>query len=814
MQLSKSGRAMLIYDLLEKEKKNLKFLGSSEGNVELMLKTVTEFKKYSINLEQLESVEETEADKYLKTKLQDIRKIYSLYEQKIKGSYIDEDDTLTILSKQLEKTPVFEDSLIYIDEFSGFTIQEYSVIKELMRQAESISVTMCVEPDEIAILTEPETDIFYYNKKTAKKLEETARELSVEVRQPILLKEQYRFRNEEIRHLEENIYSHLYKKYDDDLKNISLFLASNPYSEIEAACKNITKLVQEEGYNYSDIAVITGILEEMETIVETIFAKYDIPIFIDRKEELTGNILVKYILSIIDIFAKGWNLDTVFAYLKCGLYDDIDKKDIYKLENYCAKWGIRGTKWYNQDWEYDEEENFNELRIKIVEPLLKFKKGVEKKYVKEITAAIYMFLEENRIREKLNEKITYFMQRNEIYMAEEYKKSFDLLIELLDEIVLVFGDEKMSFSTYSSILKTGLKNSDLGKIPGYIDQVIIGDVDRSRTSKVRAVFIIGLNDGIFPGKPPAEGFLNDTDRTLLSEKGITLAKNTLDSLYEEQYGIYKVFSAAEEKLYVSYTSSNKEGAALRPSILISKLKRIFPKLKEQSDLTCKKIKPTVEVTKTDDISSLLQLPGPAFDLLLTNLKNFRDGEEIEPIWFKVYNWFSEEADDEWKEKLKRAIEGMAYDNSSGMLSKENIDKLYGATLKTSISKLEQYRKCPFSYYLKYGLKLQEKNEFKLNLLDTGSFMHEVIDEFFKRYAEGNYGSEACTEKEKRNTLNKDITTLVDNIIKEKLALTKNRMFTASPKFVVLTNRLKKVITKSIKYIVEQMQNSEFELIRK
>ena len=431
---------MLIYSLLEKEKKNLTFFGKADSNIDVMLNMITELKKHNINLEKLETTSKNEEDKYLKAKLQDINKIYSLYDKQIQGKYIDEDDMLTILSKQLDEVPVFKDSIIYIDEFAGFTEQEYRVIRKLMCQAKNITATMSAEPKEIDILTVPESDIFYYNKKTAKRLIEDARGLSVEVLEPIFLEEQYRFKNNELKHLEENIYSHTYKKYSEEVNNISLFLATNPYTELENIAKNITELVQKEGFSYNDISVITKNIDEIEAISKTIFEKYNIPIFIDQKEDLDQNILVKYILSILDIFAKNWSLGAVFSYLKSGLYEDISKEEIYKLENYCTKWGIRGSKWHKEDWE-----KLNDLRGKITQPLLKFKQDIEQRSVKQITSALYMFLEENKIREKLNSKIKELTQINEIYIAEEYKKSYDIIIDLLDEVVLIFGEEKMSF---------------------------------------------------------------------------------------------------------------------------------------------------------------------------------------------------------------------------------------------------------------------------------------------------------------------------------------------------------------------------------
>jgi len=333
-----------------------------------------------------------------------------------------------------------------------------------------------------------------------------------------------------------------------------------------------------------------------------------------------------------------------------------------------------------------------------------------------------------------------------------------------------------------------VKHSDLGKIPGHLDQVVLADVDRSKAGKIKILFVTGLNDGNFPSKPKAEGFLNDADRIILKEQGIELAKNSTDSLYEDQFNIYKVFSIAEEKLFLSFISSNKDGMALRPSVLLLKIKKIFPELRVGGGHGNPPLQPQI-----------------AFEMLLINMKKFQAGEEIDPIWFYIYDWFQKNQD--WKPRLEKTLTALNWTGESERLTKENIDNLYGATPKTSVSRLEQYKKCPFSYYLKYGLKLQEKNEFKVKSIDTGSFMHEVIDEFFKRWDA--VGADDSVRLDSVNILN-----LVNTIIQEKLNLQKNYILTASPKFVVLTNRLKKVITKSIEYIVEHIKNSDFDVLRK
>ena len=156
------------------------------------------------------------------------------------------------------------------------------------------------------------------------------------------------------------------------------------------------------------------------------------------------------------------------------------------------------------------------------------------------------------------------------------------------------------------------------------------------------------------------------------------------------------------------------GDAQKPSILLLKIKKIFPKLIEESDVVTKK----TEITSKEAI----------FDELLLNIRDFKDGNKIDEIWFEVYKIFEE--DEKWKNRLENAVKGLEFSNMPQNINRENIQKMYGNTLKTSVSKLESYQKCPFSFYLQYGLKLKDKQGFKLERLDIGTFMHDVIDSFF------------------------------------------------------------------------------------
>lgn len=794
--LSPCGKAMLIYNILLNEKSNLNFLGKSDENIELISTQITEFKKHGVSLENLDEMIESSKDKYLKSKMNDMKIVFSKFEETIQNKYIDENDVLTILANQLLETNIFENTLIYIDEFVGFTKQEYDIIKILLNMASQVTINVCT--DSLEESNSPDTDIFYANKQTVQKIKDVAKEANVKMDKPVFMENVWRFKNDELKHIEKNLYSIPYKKYENEnLKNIHLFLANNQYSEIENIAIKIVKLVKNEGYRYRDISIITKNLDIYSNLCKVIFNKYQIPVFIDEKKDLSQNIIVKYLLSILEIFAKNWSYESVFNYIKTGFLD-IEPEEIYALENYCLKWGIKYSKWYKGEWNFHDEddinraqiERFREIRKIIVNPLIKFKENLlGTNSAKEITKRLYEFLIENEIDRKLEEKREELLNLNKVEIATEYETSWKIIMQVLDEIVLVFGDEKITFERYMQILKTGLGNSNLGKIPGTQDQVILGDIDRSRSHKIRTVFIIGLNDGMFPSVNKNEGYFNDNDRAILKENGIELAKGTIERLYEDNFNIYKAFTAASESIYLSYSSSGADGKTLRASMLVSKIKKLFPTIKEDSDIIKKE--------------SEILIENNTFEELLNQLRDYKDEDkDLDDKWITAYNYYM--GNENWKYKLVNSLKAISYTNMPERINKENIEKLYGKTLKTSVSRLEQYKSCPFSYYLKYGLNISEKDSFKVDSLDTGSFMHDTIDTFFNIVRERNIKIKFLTEEETND--------IIEEIINEKLGLNKNFIFSSAPKYKVLAARLKRVVKKSMKYILESLKYSDFEVL--
>ena len=770
--ISENGKKMLLYNIISKSKDNLTFLGSTEENAEIIGNALTEMKKHCVSRENLQSIIEKTDNMRLKLKLQDIYYCFDEFQKVLGENFIEENDILSILKEKLPQSKMFKNAFVYIDEFSGFTTQEYEVIKEIIKQAKQVTITL-VSDD---INNNKEEYLFYTNNKVVEKLGNNA--------EFIYLKNQPRFKNDELHALEQNIYAFPEKRFETNPKHIHISIAENPYEEIEAVARNIAKLVQEEGYSYKDIGVITKSSEQIGAMVKAIFRSYDIPCFIDEKKDLSQNILIRFILSSLEILSKSWKTETVISSIKTGLYNLTDD-EIYDLEKYAYSWGIKGKRWYEEDFEYgfineDEKIRINDIRNRIATPLIHLKEELNKqKTIKDISSEIYEYLKEMNVEETLNKKIQMLNELGEIEVANEYITGMQILINALDEMVDLLGNEKISFEKYMELLKICFSGNVLGTIPATLDQVIVGDIDRSRSHKVKAVFIIGLNDGVFPEARREEGFLNDNDRKVLKDMGIELAKDSVGNLLEEQFSIYKAFSTAEEEIFLSYPVVDKDGIALRPSILISKIKKIFPKLEE---------------TKNEEI--ILANKKIIFEELLTKMQG-----EMDEKWQTILELF--ENDPNWNSRLKSAKRGLEDTNLPAHIEEKNIKKLYGNVLKTSVSRLEQYRKCPFSFHLKYGLKLKEEKDFNLKAIDTGTFMHETIARFFDVIEERNIDYKNLDDEKTKK--------LVQEVITEQLNLSKNDLFRSTPKFQSLTRRLSKVITKAIKYIIEQLKNSDFDI---
>ena len=798
------GKSMLIHKILQESEENLQYfnrISKEQGFTDIISETITEFKKYNVTPSVLREGLTKIDDEELKSKLTDLANIFEKFDISISENLVDTDDELTYLANKLNNCSLYDNAEIWIDEFTTFTPQQMEVIKGLAKKCKEVNIALCM--DEVSSGDDSEvTDIFNSLKTTELRILNMMRDEHIGYEQPVNLNnnKNNRFKdNYELKHLEKYFFTYPFKSYKQDVNTIRLYKANNSYDEVENVAKEILRFVRDKGYRFRDISVVCRNIDDYEKIATVIFNEYDIPFFLDKKIDILSNPLIVLILSSIEVMIRNWSYESVFKYLKSGLVN-IDSNEIDILENYVLANGIKGFKWTNE-LSISEEDNDEidpiKVMIKVREPLIKLHSRIRgNKSVKAICTAIYEFLIEldcfNRIEEWISEFDEYGMQSK----VMEYQQVSEIVIDILDQAVDVIGEDLITINEFYKILNAGFQNREIGIIPVALDQVNIGGIGRIKGRNVKVLFIVGVNDGVLPAANKDEGILSDRDRDLLKENGIELSSSTRAKVFEEQYMVYTALTLASDYLMISYPMADFEGKSLRASIVIPRLKRIFPKLIEESDL--------FNLKEKSDKYSKVTAPIPTFNELILALRRNYENEDVEDYWKDVYCWYKDK--EEFYNKSGNILEGLKYSNDGEVVAREKLKKLYSikdGRLLFSVSRLENYAECPFSYFIKYGLKARDRKVYEFSAPDLGSFMHEILDEFTNKVKRERISWSELNSERCRN--------IVSDLIEKKLIEDGNSILNSSKKYKYFTNRFKRVIAKSVSVLAEQMRKGQFEI---
>jgi len=781
--LDSSGRSMLIYEILKRKKaefKTFSMAAQKKGFTGIISGLISEFKRFNVSAETLDAVINDMEDSELKDKLGDINLIYSELETEIKDRFIDIEDNLSFLLNQDSAFDVFKNSIVYIDEFKSFTPVQYQILSRILKLSSMVNITLNYED------INKDNIIFADIKNTEDRINRILEENNIPIEEPIFLKGQGRFKdNPDLSFLEQEFFSYPNRVNKGAVKNIKLFRSINRFGEVIHAADEIIRLIRDEGLRFKEIAVVTRDLDLYKSIINSVFKEYEIPNFTDDKKEITGNIIVLLFNSLLKIYKNNWSYDGVFTLLKTGLLGLTDG-DISLLENYIIASGIRGRNKWKETFEYkaygfeDSLSEINEIRKTVVKPISKILNSVKGQHsIKEYAKTLYEFMEDIDLYNQILRLIEDYNNQGFISFGLEYKQIYNIVLATLDQIVEVMGDTEASFEDFMNILLSGFDDKKIGVIPAAIDEVIVSSCDRLRSSNIKALFLLGINDGVFPRGGIEEGILKDTDREALEKMNIELAKTTKNQVYDEQYLIYKTLTLSSDKLYLSYAVSDEEGKALRPSYIINRIKKLFTNIEEESDL----------LNQGDEV--IISSKLPTFNRLLLNV-NKENNEDFD----HVFSFFLK--DTEYKERVKRAFDSIKYRDNTSI--GEIAPKLYG-NLNFSASRIETYLKCPFSYYAKYGLNLKERQEFSLSGLDIGSFLHFILEYFSKDILE----SGRSWDELNRDDIKKSVRSLVDIYINN----SKGSVFESSSRYKYFKERLISLSVKTIEIIVLGLKSSSF-----
>ncbi|WP_066889349.1 helicase-exonuclease AddAB subunit AddB [Clostridium nigeriense] len=807
LRISDSGRNMLIYKLLKDKGDELQYfnrMSKEHGFSSVVSKIITEFKKYNISTEMLGTSEEEIYDEELKKKMSDLKIIYHDFNEILHKRFIDSDDELTLLAEKLTECNIYDGSEIWIDEFTTFTPQQLEVIKILAKRAKTLNITLC--SDSLGGGNDVDyTDIFDAIRNTENSILNIMKDGNISYLEPIDLNKGYSYRflgSEDLQHLERHFFTYPFKPYKGKANNVRLYKANNSYEEIETVAKDILVMVRDKGYRYKDIAVICRNIDEYEKIATVIFNDYNIPFFLDKKRQILDNPLVVLIISSLEILSSNWSYESVFKYLKSGLVN-IEEKYIDILENYVLANGIKGYKWtkdlYDRDDIKEDENIVLEIMEEIRAPLMKLHKNIKQNTsVKEIAINLYEFLVELNVFKTLENWLEEFNELGYQDKIKEYIQVPEMVMDILDQLVEVLGDEVIDIKEFTKILISGFEEKEIGVIPMALDQVNIGDISRVKGRDIKAVYLIGVNDGVIPAVNKDEGIISDRERDMLRDIGIKLASDTKSRAFEEQFIVYTALTIASEYLMITFPMADFEGKSLRPSIIIPRIKKVLPNVIEESEI--------YNLRDKNDKFSKITAPLPTFNELISALRMEFEKEEVDEYWAEAFKWF--ENNEIFRSKANRMFKGLTYTNLVEKVPRDKIKRLYqleNKKLVFNISRIEKYAQCPFSYYVQYGLKAKDRKVYEFSAPDLGSFMHNVLDDFTNTVR---------NEKIAWSELNKEkCKVIVNELVNKRLENDTNSILNSTKKYKYFADRFKRTITKSVMVISEQMRKGRFEVFK-
>lgn len=740
--LDDTGKSLVLQKIAADLKEQLPAMGSllhKQGYIHEVKSAISEFMQYGISTQDMDKlIASAEKRGALAMKLRDLKTLYRGFQDYIRDHFITTEETLDVLRRSLVKSKILPDSVVVFDGFTGFTPIQNRLIQELMRVCEETIVTVTIGEEEDPYQMDGEQKLFHLSKKTVADLVKLAAEAEVTRGEDVFVKGgPNRFTEAPaLCYLEQNLFRYQYEPYTEKQCEIRMFEALSPREEVHQTALYIRKLIREEGLTYRDIAVVIGDLEGYASYVETEFGQLEIPCFLDRTRGIVLNPMIEYIKSALQLYIRDFSYDTVFHFLRSGMAD-ISREEIDELENYVIRTGARGYRTYSrlftrkteemqqgsgqEDTERAEEtmERLNRIRqqfadtVEILHMAPRAKAG-------EYVGHLYDFLEQNQVQQKLLNYQQQFEQEGDLAKAREYAQIYRLVMDLLDQIYELLGEEEISLQEFADILEAGFGEITVGTIPQNVDRIVVGDMERTRLKQVKVLFFLGVNDGNIPKNASKGGIISDMDREFLIESGTEMAPSPRQQMYIQRLYLYLNMTKPSERLYLSYAKVNSDGKGIRPSYLIDTVRKLFPQL---------------AVEYPQNRSRLEQIEGrqEGARYLAEELREYADGtlrEEERQDFYLMYRAY--EADPEGRDRLTAAA-FRRYKESG--LSRIVARALYGRQLENSVSRLETYAACACRHFLQYGLSLQEREEFGFEVSDMGNVYHAVLENFAGKLAE-------------------------------------------------------------------------------
>ena len=812
-RITSIGKRLLLKKVLAGREKDMTAFSRAvkqRGFVSSVEKSIEEFKSYNISLEKLKEAAGRLTDEGLKNKINDLAVLYDDFSRQMAGKYSDAEDILDKLIRKIPEARFLQGAEIWVDGFANFNPQEMGILSALLKVAADVHVTLLLDPENDR-LNSAETGIFHNGWRMLTALQREAQELGVKTAMRWLTGRR-RFRAEGIAAVERELFSNLPRRAESGA-GVRIVEAGNRRREMEAVAADILRLCREKNFRWRDIGILLRNAEDYNMMPELVLEAYDIPFFCDFKRAGVHHPLAELIRSAFDVLNR-WQYESVFRALRTGFFP-LTRDQIDILENYVLRFGIRDSRFtQDEDWKWvkryneleidktepDESElaelqMINMLRHRVTEPLLQFTKQFgQAENVAEQTQAVYDFLVSIDVPTQLEQMGAQAENDGRLDDSRLHRQLWDDIIELMEQFTVISGKEKMSRREYAEVFCEGLDALVVAIIPPGLDYVTLSSFDRNSLMEVKALYIVGANEGAMPRRCQEKGLLSDVDRLRLSELDIDLPAGARNESFGEPCKLYRGFCGASEYLWISYPLADGEGNGLKESLYITRMKnKIFSPEKVESV--------TFEIEK--DESGMKELAGArqSCSQLAAVLRRFRENPQPMGFWQDVYNTLLTSRDE--GNILQIIRNGLFVTAMNEGLPKELAEQLYvdRCRLKGSVSKFESFQRCPFSYFLKYGLKLKERDEYKFEANNHGTFLHAVMADF---------GMELKRQQKSWSEVTAgECETLCREIVDKLAPRMMNEIFYSSEQRKNLLQRIEATAENSLRRLIEFDKTTEF-----
>ncbi len=787
------GKSLILRKIAQEKKEYLKVIGGNihkNGYIREVKSILSEMEQYRVSPEMLFSqAEQIEKKPALQYKLEDLALLYQAFQEFLEGRYIVSEELLEVSSQKVGQSEIVKNSIFVLDGYTGFTPVQFLMLEALLRYGKKVMLTVTIEPEEYPVSFIREQELFALSKKTIRKLLKLAENTGTKVLAPILLESDIlpRFKKKgALSFLEQNLFRFKGQAFEEEPEGLSLCQLTNPYEEIVFVGRVMEQLVRTHGYHYKDFAVVSGNMDIYAPFLEQVFEECHIPYFKDNKRCILENPMMECVCSALEIVLEDFSYESVFRYLKSGM-SDLSTESIDRLENYVIAAGIRGRKKWGKEFVrtvrgMDEQAlmELNECRTAFMEEVDELAEGLKGKgTVEEKTRCLYEYLKRRNMQQKLAGYEALFSERQELTLAREYGQIYKLLMDLLDTYVNLLGDVEVTLREYRDILQSGFEQTMVGNIPSSADQVMVGDIERSRMQEVQVLFLVGANDGLIPKAADKSSLLSELEREALKGR-LELAPGAREKFYTQKFYLYLNLTKPRERLYVTFSNLDAAGKSLRPSYLIATLIRLFPKLAVKRENPWE--------------ASYISKESHVREYLLKGLEK----RERPALWKELFTWYLER---EGASSMQGLLKLHFITEKESAISQAAAKALYGDFLEGSVTRLEQYAACAYAQFLQYGLRLKEREEFSFASTDMGTVFHNTLDLFAKRLKQDGLSWVELSEAEANEILEECFQTVLAEYAQSNLYATARNEY--------MEARMRRILRRTLWSIRKQLEVGRF-----